>query len=118
MKLDQITDEVRLLGRNQIDNAEQLFLYKESVIKEIDKLTDDRTQLRKVSRTKLTDEKLCEVKEEISSITDKLKTLRKEVKLCDGIAERSKVIEKNLKQIENEEKDIERKEIRKYEQRR
>ena len=118
MKLDQITDEVRLLGRNQIDNAEQLFSYKESVIKEIDKLTDDRTQLRKVSRTKLTDEKLCEVKEEISSITDKLKTLRKEVKLCDGIAERSKVIEKNLKQIENEEKDIERKEIRKYEQRR
>lgn len=117
MKLDQITDEVRLLGKHHIDTAEQLFSYKESVLDEIKTLTDDRTHLRKVMRTKMSDEKLSEVKGEVSEITDKLRTLRKEVRLCDGIAERSKVMEQNLKQIEADEHKFERKENRNYEQR-
>lgn len=117
MKLDKITDEVRLLGKHHIDTAEQLFSYKESVLDEIKTLTDDRTHLRKVMRTKMSDEKLFEVKGEVSEITDKLRTLRKEVRLCDGIAERSKVMEQNLKQIEADEKKIQGKENRNYEQR-
>ena len=117
MKLDQITDEVRLLGKHHIVTAEQLFSYKASVEEKIETLTADRTHLRKKIRTKIDDVELSKAKEEISSITEELRTLRKEVRLCVGIAERSKVMEKNLEQIQAEEQKIQRKENRNYEQR-
>ena len=117
MKLDQITDEVRLLGKHHIVTAEQLFSYKASVEEKIETLTADRTHLRKKIRTKIDDVELSKAKEEISSITEELRTLRKEVRLCVGIAERSKVMEKNLEQIQTEEQKIQRKENRNYEQR-
>jgi len=63
------------------------------------------------------DGKLSEVREKISEINDELKTLRKEVKLCDGIAERSKVMKSNLEVIRAEEEKMKRKENRSYEQR-
>ena len=117
MKLDQITDEVRLLGKHHIVTAEQLFSYKASVQEKIETLTADRTHLRKKIRTKIDDVELSKAKEEISSITEELRTLRKEVRLCDGIAARSKVMEKNLEQIQTEEQKIQRKENRNYESR-
>ena len=117
MKLDQITDEVRLLGKHHIVTAEQLFSYKASVEEKIETLTADRTHLRKKIRTKIDDVELSKAKEEISSITEELRTLRKEVRLCDGIAERSKLMEKNLEQIQTEEQKIQRKENRNYESR-
>ena len=117
MKLDQITDEVRLLGKHHIVTAEQLFSYKTSVEEKIETLTADRTHLRKKIRTKIDDVELSKAKEEISSITEELRTLRKEVRLCDGIAERSKVMDKNLEQVHADEKKIQGKENRNYEQR-
>ncbi len=116
-KLDQITDEVRLLGKHHIVTAEQLFSYKASVEEKIETLTADRTHLRKKIRTKIDDVELSKAKDEISSITEELRTLRKEVRLCDGIAERSKVMEKTLEQIQTEEQKIQRKENRNYESR-
>lgn len=115
MKLDRITDEVRLLGRENISTDEQLFSYKTSVEEQMKSLVADRTHLRKKIRTKIDDVELSKAKDEIASITEKLKTLRKEVKLCDGIAERSKVMTQNLEQIHAEEQKIQRKEKTRYE---
>ena len=110
LKLDKITAETRLLGRENISTDEQLFSYKESVLSQIETLTDDRTHLRKQLRRNLSDDELSKVKEQISTITDKLWTLRKEVGLCDDIAERSKVIEANLETVRAYEEKQERKE--------
>ena len=110
LKLDKITQETRLLGRENISTDEQLFSYKESVLSQIETLTDDRTHLRKQLRRNLSDDELSKVKEQISTITGKLWTLRKEVGLCDDIAERSKVIEANLETVRADEEKQERKE--------
>ena len=113
MKLDKITAEVRLLGKYQIDNSEQLFSLKESLKEEINNLTVDRTQLRKVIRRKNIDEdELLKAKDNISKINEKLKQLRKEVDRCDDIAERSKVIEYNIEQVERYEERSQRREER------
>ena len=77
---------------------------------QIKTLTDDRTDLRKQLRKNLSDDELSKVKEQISTITGKLWTLRKEVGLCDDIAERSKVIEANLETVRVYEEKQERKE--------
>ena len=110
MKLDKITDEVRLLGRENISTDEQLFSYKESVLSQIENLTDDRTHLRKQLRKNMSDDELSKVKEQIKTITDKLWTLRKEVGLCDDIAKRSKVIEANIETVRAYEEKQDRKE--------
>lgn len=114
MKLDRITDEVRLLGRENISTDGQLFSYKASVEEQMKTLIAGRTDLRKKIRTKIDDGQLQKAKEEIASINEKLKTLRKEVKLCDGIAERSKVMEQTLTQIQAEEQKLRRKEKSRY----
>ena len=117
MKLDKITDEVRLLGRENISTDEQLFSYKASKEEQMKTLIAERTHLRNKIRTKIDDGQLSEAKEEIASINGELKTLRKEVKLCDDIAERSKVMAENIRQIETEEQKLSRKEKSRYEQR-
>lgn len=118
LKLDRISQETRLLGRENISTDQKLFSYKKSVEDEIKTLTDDRTHLRKTARRNMSDDELSKVKEQVSTITEKLRTLRKEVMLCDGIAERSKVMEHNLEQIHAEEQKQQRKEKNRNEQRR
>ena len=59
-------------------------------------------------------------KEKISALSERLKELRKEIRLCDGIAERSGVIRENLNAVLADEEKIKnnRKENRSYEHRR
>ena len=81
--------------------------------------TADRTHLRnEIRKVDISDERLSAAKMKISAISERLKELRKEVKLCDGIAKRSGVIADTLSQVKAEEEKSQRKESRNYEQRR
>ena len=94
-RLDAITAETRLLVRNRIDTSEQLFSYRDGMKNKISALTAERKRLYKFQRTaavKATPEKVAEIKEQISAFSKELAVLRKEVSLCDDIAERSGVI--------------------------
>lgn len=118
MKLDQITDETRLLGKYHIDTIWQLFSCRSSVEERMKNLVADRTHLRKKTRTKIDDVELSKARVKISSITEELGILRKELRLCNRIMERSKVMETNLEQILADEQKNQGKENRDYEQRR
>ena len=111
-KLDDITAETRLLVRNRIDTAEQLFSYRDEAQDKIAALTAERKQLYKLQRTaavKADPEKSAEIKDRISALSKELATLRKEVSLCDDIAERSGVIKEKIKAV-REDKQNDRKE--------
>ena len=121
MKLDEITAQVRLLGRENISTAEQLFSYQHSVEEQINALTADRTHLRnEIRKVNITDAELSQAKGSISLLSEKLKKLRKEVRLCNGIAKRSGIMAENLRAVLADEEKIKtnRKENRSYEQRR
>ena len=105
-KLDNITAETRLLVRNRIDTAEQLFSYRDEVNRKIEVLTEKRKQLYKLQRAaavKADPEKSAEIKDRISALSKELATLRKEVSLCDDIAERSGVIKEKIKAVREDE---------------
>ncbi len=114
MKLDKLTAQTTLLGRENIQDTEQLVIYKQSVEDEIKSLTEERTVLRKRQRTKISESEKSKIKNKISSITGKLWTLRKEVSLCNDILERSNEIQHNLEQVVAEEEKSQRKENRSY----
>lgn len=119
MKIDELTKQVTLLGKHHIGTDEQLFSYQHSVEEQVKTLTADRTHLRnEIRKVNITDAELSQAKASISLLTEKLKELRKEVKLCQDIAVRSKVIEEKVDAVRAEEEKSKRKENRNYEQRR
>lgn len=103
MKIDKISMETRLLARENVSTIEQLFSYKNSIEKEIESLVDIRESLRRNVRKNADETEISKIKDKISDSTRKIRELRKEITLCDGIAERSKVMDDRLKQIQKDE---------------
>ena len=117
MKMEAITNETRLLCRNHIDTAEQLLSYKGSLENEMKELTEQRKGLYSLSRKSGGKEKEA-VKAQISEITGRLKAIRKEVRLCEGIEARSGILKEKLQVIRADENEQQRKELMKNEHRR
>lgn len=105
-KLDAISDETKLLVRNRIDTAEQLFSYRSETRQEMESLVTDRKELYRLSRTvavKSDEGKTAEVKSQITAVSKEIARLRKELSLCEGIAARSGVIKEKLKSVREDE---------------
>nr|WP_289698240.1 hypothetical protein [Enterocloster clostridioformis] len=117
MKMDAITNETRLLCHNHIDTAEQLLSYKNSLENEMSELTEQRKGLYSQSRKSVGGEKEA-VKARLSEITGRMKTIRKEVRLCEGIEARSETLKEKLAAIRADEKEKQGKELVKHEHRR
>lgn len=102
--LDRLSEEVRMMGREKITTDVELLAYKHKLEDKIQTLTKERVDLRKHSRRKISANELNEAKDKISSITKTLRKLRHELKLCEHIAERSKVMEQGLETVLNDER--------------
>lgn len=118
MKMDAITKETRLLCRCHIDTAEQLLSYQGSLESELATLTVKRKGLYSKSRPMKDGEQKTAVKAEISDISKRLGAIRKEVKLCNGIAARSDTLKEKLQAVRADEQEQKRKELMKHEYRR
>lgn len=101
-KLEQIAKETRLLGTYHIDTESGLFLFREKREQEIRQLSEQRSGLKRTLRTKAEREKSEELKGEIAGLSKEIGRLRKEVVLCDGIAERSGIIKEKLQAVQRE----------------
>lgn len=101
-KLDTISKETRLLCHYHIDTVEQLFSLKGELQGEMNGLCEERKHLRYKSRSIREEEKLTQIKAEISGLTEQIGKLRKEVMLCDGIAARSGIMKEKLKIVRQE----------------
>ena len=111
MKMEAITQETRLLCRNHIDTAEQLCSYKGSLETEMSALLQKRKELYSKSR-RISGEEKEAVKAELSDISGRLKIIRKEVRMCEGIAARSDTLKEKLQTIRADEHEQQRKELK------
>lgn len=112
IKMDDISKEARLLSRNHIDTAEELFSYRSSCEDRLKALTDERNVLFRKRRTvavKSDDTSRAEVQEQIDSLTSEIKKLRQEVWLCEDIRVRSGVMKDKIKTVREDEKEKEAK---------
>ena len=117
LKIDKISNEIKLLNRYQIDTKEQLFSYKAELTGRMELYTSARVDLRnQLRRTKSESEK-AEIKNKISVFSKGLSEARKEVKLCDDIAERTEQMKMKHQKViqERKEQNINRKEKTGYE---
>ena len=104
MKMDEISRQTRFLCRENITTAEELQLSTECRQLEVERLTEKRDELRKEIRRRIPVEQKELCREQISEITGQLKLLREELKLCEGIRQRSEEIKEKLEVIDKEER--------------
>lgn len=117
IQMEAISQEARLLARNQIDTAEQLCVYKEGLDSKISALSDSRRELYRKLRSaavKADPAEQAAVKAEITALSKEIAAQRKEVKLAEDIAVRSGVMSEKLKVV-HEDEQIHGKEKKRYE---
>lgn len=101
-KLKRLDAETRLLGKNHIETITDLTQYQKTVLAEIDSLTAQRQELRKEMRRLVRKGNSADIgaaKNKINAISNRLRGLRKEVVLCDDIAQRSGQIRENTERL-------------------
>lgn len=107
-KLDQISNETKLLVSENLITDEQFFLFKEKKQKELNDLLEEREKIYYEFSNK---DNKDEMNKKLDEIKPKVKELRRVIKLCDGIEERIPRIEKNTQEfIDNERKESEKSE--------
>lgn len=100
-KLDEISEQTKLLVSNNIETSEQFFLFAEKKDHELINLLGKREKLW--YKYKTSDNKK-DIKKEIDSISKNICELRRVMKLCDGIEKRCNKIDKVVKEIEIKER--------------
>ena len=102
LQLNHISQEVQLLARHRIDTAGQLAFYKEEQEVNIRALSAEHRALQKALRTKAvrdSPEQTGAYRAQLRELSERLKTLRREVHLCDDIAARSGGMAEKLKAV-------------------
>lgn len=115
---ERFSQEVRLLSRYKIDTVEQLEAYQGRVQSVLDERISQRAALYRQFRTVAVQsdpERKDRVKQEITTLTGEIKKLRKEVALCEDIAQRSGKMRERLQAVQNEKISLSRKREREKE---
>jgi len=107
IKIDRISNEITLLCRNRIDTPEQLFSFKAGLAARMETLTDERAGLRKRLR-RIDEPEKAEVRARIALLSTGLRDVRRDVGLCDDIAERSGLMREKVRAVRQERQVAER----------
>ena len=99
-KMNEISNQTRLLAKNKIQTYEQFKFYKQSINDEVCSLDGQKHNLWIKHKRAKTEEDKQKIREEIQNITNILIPMRKEVVLCDGIEKRLDVMKENIKNFE------------------
>ena len=104
------SEEAKLLGKYNINTAEELSLFTEGISKKFKALAYDRAKLRNKLRRMHDTELMQPIKDEISELSLQMAELRKQMRLCEDIAARSGVIERVVNTIDIPDKELQKKE--------
>ena len=96
VKLDAIIEQNKFLRLYKIDTSEQLDTHRQSTEQQLAILDTARAQLRAKLRRKLPQAELEQTRKDLTDISKQIRELRKELKLCDAIEERSAEMQKKL----------------------
>ncbi len=102
LKCDQYSEQAKLLSRYHISTEEDLSLHQERAEEKMADITVRREELRKKARCVLPEADIEQTKDEIRQITTELRKLRREVKVCEQIRERSGHVKENLQTLDHE----------------
>lgn len=113
-KMERISEEAKLLSRNNIKTTSELSLYMNTLKDEQKNLEEERDKLY-YQNTKLKKEERQVNYEKLSEIAGKIQFIKGEVQKCEEIRLRVPKIKENIKEIDEEKENEKRKEKKAYE---
>lgn len=109
--LDKYTQEVRLLHTYRLDTVVQLSAFQAQQQARLDRLIGQRQQLRNKLRRTTESVQIESLKGEISNLSKQISAIRREVRLCNDIQQRSIQMAEKLKIIRRDEQMQRREEL-------
>ena len=106
-KLHRISEEAKLLCRNDIKTTKELSLYKKTLQEEKQKYEEQRDKIY-YKNTKLKKEERQENYTELSEIAGKIQFLKSQILMCDEIMLRVPKIKDNIEELEKKENEKEK----------
>lgn len=109
IKLDRYIAETKMLLAHQIETIQDLDAYRETLTQKIDRLGNERKELRNRLKqaTRRHDESgIAEIQSEIKRVSKELKKARKEVEYCGDVAERSEQVHQNLLELNHDKENL------------
>lgn len=92
--LDAISEQSKFLNRYKLDTDEQVESFREILYKQLTELQNERKDLsNEKRRTGITDDRIREITSELNNVSYHIKKIRREIKLCDDVLERSIMLE-------------------------
>lgn len=104
-KLDKLIEQQNLLCDNDIETPEDLEKYKASCESELKECEEARNRLYKMVKAaarKNDTKEVAELRDAVSTLTERMKILRKNIRICDRIQEDEPRIENKINDMMNE----------------
>lgn len=99
---DKYSKEAQILGDNKIVTDKDLYAHINYLDGRMYSLGAERDELRKLVKRSIPEDAREDARERITGLTDKIKELRSERKLCEDIRDRSGLLEEKLQAIDKE----------------
>ena len=113
LKNKKYMDAIKLMGKFGIETADDLKAFTEKILDEFLSLSNERAKLRNSLRRMTDTEKMTPIRERISEISAKKAELRRQMKICTEIAERSGAVEQIVNKIYENGNDKTKSEVKK-----
>ena len=102
LKCDQYSEQAKLLSKYHVNTEENLSQLMNRLEEKITSLTTDRDELKRVTRRVLPEAEIEQARSEMKDRTAEIRELRRELKVCGQIQERSGHVRENLEIVDRE----------------
>ena len=109
-RMERYIAQTRLLAREEIDTGRELEEFQKSLKEKLENMEGERSKLRNSLKTAIravNDPEVQLLKAQIAELSAQIKTTRREVRLCDDIAQRSSQVAANLEHLDDQIKEKE-----------
>ena len=102
LKCDQYSEQAKLLSKYRVNTDEDLSQLMEKLEDKIQSVSAERDQMRKVSRRNIPIAQIDAARDKVTKLTAELRDLRRELKVCTQVQERSDHVRENLENIDRD----------------
>jgi len=102
LKCDQYSEQAKLLCKYHVNTDEDLSELMEKLEDKMQSISAERDEMRKISRRNIPIAQIDAARDKVTELTAELRDLRRELKVCSQVQERSGHVKENLEIIEKE----------------
>jgi hypothetical protein len=102
LKCDQYSEQAKLLCKYHVNTDEDLSLLMEKIEVKMTDLLADRNEMRNKARRDLPEGEKASARERAMELTTEIRELRRELKICGQVQERSAHVRENLEIIDRD----------------